>query len=1259
MTTFQPRSFYRVASVAIALMTTMAAQSSAQASNHIWTGGSGGLYGTSANWNSGVGGAPGNLDTLTFNGGTATTCNITASATVAGITVTGNATLAITAGKVLTVTGNYTQTSNTPVVTVSGGILQVTGGFNQSVGSFTQSSGTLLLDATGAQNLVTNTASFSNLAINDGLAAYWKLDDGGTTVADSSGWGHSGTLFNTPTWTGSGGVPALNFTDSNAMILTSASSEYGQVTRTTELEPAKITVALWAMRSGTQIQYAQMVTKRYLNAFPWISYDLHLKHNGSDDGLVNWEIADGTNQSEVSSAAGALPDGVWTHIAATYDPTAASLQQKIYINGVLSGTGTFTNALGYDTTSTGDLYLGQAGRGNQYFNGALDEIRIYKRALSAAEIYSLYIGNQPGTASAVQTLTGTPTVSNDLILASGTLLVSSGDLTVSGSWKNYGGLFSPGSSTVTLNAASGEVIRSAGQPFKNLTLNHSSTTWTLVDWLKVDGSLTMTNGALSPGSYAIHVSDLNKTSGTFTAGTGKVVIDTTGPVTQSTGFTFNNLRVETPNETNLVGYWKLDEGQGPTTRDATGSVNVGTMSGGANWIASVLPPTTFDNHAAASLNGTSAYVSLGNPAALNYNGPITIAAWVKYPSLPGSGDTDIVAHGYTGSSEVFLRVNSDLNRYEAGSWSGGSACTAFMAIPGGDSGGWVHLAGTSDGTTWQVYRNGVAGNSCTNVVGNVTVTANWAIGARGDGTSRWFGGQVDDVRIYNVGLTATQVAALYAGGYAGTGSGATVTLGANLTVNNTLAIDNGTLNTSTFTVNAAATDPTKTALVNAGTLQVGSNTVTFNGGLTVGAQGTVTENTAGGAIALATGEALEYDEPSGAAVGFPTAAFDWNSFTFWRQYVTYSSYVGATTADTVLALTADGGRKYSWQLPSSSGSLLGTPRWNTEGTMPAVHYIYLITTLGYVYKVLDDGTALTTVSGWPYHNGSSATASSPLANDSTNLYWSGKDGGGTNSQIFGLKMSDQTLKTLSVSSALSAAPALATVSGTNYVFFPIGSQAYQVPSPAFGSSSTNSATNTINGRITVYNNIVYFPEAYGFVYALTATNTGAAATALTGWPYQDRTSTGHTGSGCATSHQCPAVSNIYLDIGQNRLCFGDADGHIYVLPGSGTPTPLTGFPWQITSGDVISVAPLSRNGVLLVGATNAGAANGLKYKVYEIDETDGASRALTRTWYFSADVSSISYNPSAIGGSGAYTVGTSDGKLYYIKAATDPTSTHT
>jgi hypothetical protein len=1195
--------------------------------------------------------------------GTPATATLPGATTLAGLNIKTAATFAQGSGNTLTVNGNFNQsagtfTGNNSAVKVTGNfnlsggtftstsdLLSVIGSFNKTGGTYTHNSGRLMLSATSNQTFATNGATFNNVIINDGLVGYWKLDDGTTPIVDSSGYAQSGTLSNTPSWVGAGVLPTLNFTDGNAMTL-NGTSQQARITRTSALEPAAVTVSAWIKRSGSQTSYTKLVSKTYNNGAnsPYGSYELQLNPGGSDTTLVGFEAGTTVNSYGAVSGTGAVLDATWTHVAGVYDPSV-SPQMRIYVNGVSAGTATTSGTLLYDTSSTGDLYFGQNGSAAaaQYFKGSIDDVRIYGRALTAAEINSLYIGNQPGTTKATQTMTGSPvTVLGDLVLASGKLDIGGNSLNVGGNWYNYGGLFTSTGTVALTNGCCTYAIRSAGQQFFDLQLNGTNGIWKLEDWLKVSDQLSfLQNGTLQPGAYAIHAGNISKTSGTLTAGTGTVVIDTSAnAVSESSGFSFNNLRIETTDETSLAGYWKFDEGQGTVLHDASGAGNDGTLFGSTNWVgaAANLPSAIdFDNHAALSFNGTTAYGTLplaGEPATTAAK---TVAMWVNLSSTAGTQDFFSVLNNTPGTNYVIGVRSGTIAALKAS-----GVVMASVAAPA--TGSWHHVAYTYDGvSTSTVYLDGTTvGSGATAPTGtNATI---W-IGSR-EGTTEMYSGQLDDLRVYSVALTAAQVKGLAAGGYAGLGSNDTVSLGANLTVNGTLTIDNGTLDTSSYTVNAAGA-----ASVNAGTLKVGSNTATFNGGLTVGTLGSVTENTAGGKVALATGKALEFDEPSGGVVGFPTAAFNWNNFSFWREYVTYTSYVGATTADTVLAMTADGGTKYSWQLPSAHGSLLGTPRWNTEGTSPGTQYIYLITTTGYVYKVLDDGTQLATVSGWPYRNvtgGANATATSPLANDSSNLYWSGFAGDGVTADIFSLNMTGPTLNSaLSITSTVSAAPALATVGGTNYVFFAIAAKVYQEPLNLGTGFLGTQPTTTVSGRVTVYNNIVYIPDNNGNVFALTATNSAGPTTS---WSYQDRTSTGHTGAGCTSgSHVCPAVSNLYVDVTANRTCFGDADGHIYVLNSSGTA--LAGFPYQGAAGDVITVAPVSRNGVLLVGATN-----GANYKVYDIDENNAGTRGAVVTYTFSAAVSSISFNPSANAGSGAYTVGTTDGKLYYINAATDPSS---
>jgi hypothetical protein len=209
--------------------------------------------------------------------------------------------------------------------------------------------------------------------------------------------------------------------------------------------------------------------------------------------------------------------------------------------------------------------------------------------------------------------------------------------------------------------------------------------------------------------------------------------------------------------TGLVGYWKLDEGKSPIA-DSSGSGNSGTLFNSPTWTTG--PTLGFANPNAMVLNGTNQYASLGNPAALNLSGQITMAAWVKIGSTSGN-ERNIVAHGYDANNEVFLRI--DAGSYQVGSYVNPTNYFTSYAIPGGDVGAWVHLAGVYDGTTWRLYRNGVQVSSSVQAVGAVTVTTGWAIGARGDGTSRWFAGGIDDVRIYKRALSATEIADLHQG----------------------------------------------------------------------------------------------------------------------------------------------------------------------------------------------------------------------------------------------------------------------------------------------------------------------------------------------------------------------------------------------------------------------------------------------------------------------------------------------------------------
>ena len=153
-------------------------------------------------------------------------------------------------------------------------------------------------------------------------------------------------------------------------------------------------------------------------------------------------------------------------------------------------------------------------------------------------------------------------------------------------------------------------------------------------------------------------------------------------------------------------------------------------------------------------------VHLGNPPKLNIQNCISIAAWV-FPTAT-DGFRNIVARGYQPSpqGEVFLRINN--GSYQLGSADSAGEHKVSVAMPAGDLGTWVHLAGVYNGSKWSLYRNGVCIGEVVDPIGAVPVNGGWSIGTRGDFLERSFRGRVCAVSIWNSAIDATLIQACMA-----------------------------------------------------------------------------------------------------------------------------------------------------------------------------------------------------------------------------------------------------------------------------------------------------------------------------------------------------------------------------------------------------------------------------------------------------------------------------------------------------------------
>jgi hypothetical protein len=203
----------------------------------------------------------------------------------------------------------------------------------------------------------------------EGLAGHWKLDEGAGTVAhDSSGYGNDGTLINSPVWQTGTLVGALEFNGTG--------NQHVSVPDHSSLEPNDITIALWIKPLGfTQSTATAFIAKRaatsngyflfYMNSTQTIQFDW----GGS---ATRWD----TTYSP--------PTNTWTHIAITRNNSGRAL----YVNGGLYSS--TANAGGTAINTTVALRIGLNSYDYAYdYNGLMDDVRIYNRALSGQDVAAL------------------------------------------------------------------------------------------------------------------------------------------------------------------------------------------------------------------------------------------------------------------------------------------------------------------------------------------------------------------------------------------------------------------------------------------------------------------------------------------------------------------------------------------------------------------------------------------------------------------------------------------------------------------------------------------------------------------------------------------------------------------------------------------------------------------------------------------------------------------------------------------------------
>jgi hypothetical protein len=133
-----------------------------------------------------------------------------------------------------------------------------------------------------------------------------------------------------------------------------------------------MTLEAW-VKPVSNTHHGSVVLKQHpVGGYAWLLY-------ASDTGAAT-ETSLQTGAGAFSTVdGGALPVGAWSHLAATYDGAT----YRLYINGSMVAS---VAGLGKIATSTLPLFIGGNDPFGDFFEGVVDDVRIYNRALSAAQI---------------------------------------------------------------------------------------------------------------------------------------------------------------------------------------------------------------------------------------------------------------------------------------------------------------------------------------------------------------------------------------------------------------------------------------------------------------------------------------------------------------------------------------------------------------------------------------------------------------------------------------------------------------------------------------------------------------------------------------------------------------------------------------------------------------------------------------------------------------------------------------------------------
>jgi hypothetical protein len=503
----------------------------------------------------------------------------------------------------------------------------------------------------------------------------------GDTTADVSGNGLPAALVNGTTWTASGKYGAalvLDGIDDTAEVPSVAALDL----------TGAFTLEAWVYPNASAASGALISRRTDTSAAQYVLalFEGHLS------------VLATTNSGSASAlTAATVPGGQWTHVAATWDGTTL----RTYINGVLDGSTPLSGSL---SVSTQPLRFGWLE--GLALAGRLDEVRLYSRALSSADI-GVDLATAVSNNTAPQVFARSP--------AGGDVGVPSAAVV---------------SVTFTKAMSTGSITTAT------LLLRDDTTLASIPGTVSYDASTRV--ATLTPATL---LTPLTTYRVTVKGGAGGVLDFGGVQMVASDTWTFRTA----PAGIVPALMYPFSEGLGTTTADVSGNDLTASLGNGVAW-------TALGKYGSGLVfDGNDDVVTVSASPALNLATAFTLEAWV-YPTTSPASSVIIHRLADGGQNQYALALLESKLMVLGRSATGEFRAFSTSTIP---SGQWTHLAGTWDGTTLRAYVNGTqegtASLSGTLLTSSQPLRLGWTPGGG-------FTGRLDEVRLYGRAISAPELA---------------------------------------------------------------------------------------------------------------------------------------------------------------------------------------------------------------------------------------------------------------------------------------------------------------------------------------------------------------------------------------------------------------------------------------------------------------------------------------------------------------------